>query len=239
LVESKVLEEPLSLGDLDTLKVQLTTKKESAPEKPHQAFLLLRDAGANLDISYPFSVKESGKAVVEVKPRNLPAQFLQPGKELEANLVIASFGAADGYNKPAFKLTVDVPAQPPAPADPLAQGRLEEIRHVFKPDPQSPAAIICTTFVFLLLATLPSLGGLWVLLGANTQHFSKAFSTAPLAHAIFLASIVSVEGVLFMYYSSWNLFQTIPAALAAGAVAFVSGSRALSEVQGRRLAGLR
>lgn len=31
----------------------------------------------------------------------------------------------------------------------------------------------------------------------------------------------------------------LPAVAAAGAIAFVSGSRALSEVQGRRLAGLR
>lgn len=31
----------------------------------------------------------------------------------------------------------------------------------------------------------------------------------------------------------------LPAVAAAGAIAFVSGSRALGEVQGRRLAGLR
>ena len=48
-----------------------------------------------------------------------------------------------------------------------------------------------------------------------------------------------MEAVFFMYYTSWNLFQTLPAAGAIGTVIFLSGSRALTEVQERRLAGLR
>ena len=60
-----------------------------------------------------------------------------------------------------------------------------------------------------------------------------------MAHALFLGSIIGLEGVLFLYYSSWNLFQTLPALLVVGMVAFVSGSRALTEVQDRRLAGQR
>lgn len=48
-----------------------------------------------------------------------------------------------------------------------------------------------------------------------------------------------MEGIFFLYYTSWNLFQTLPAAAVVGFVAFLSGSRALSEVQERRLAGLR
>ena len=48
-----------------------------------------------------------------------------------------------------------------------------------------------------------------------------------------------MEGVFFMYYLSWNLFQTLPAGLGIGLVTFLSGSRALREVQQRRLAGLR
>jgi oligosaccharyltransferase complex subunit delta (ribophorin II) len=50
---------------------------------------------------------------------------------------------------------------------------------------------------------------------------------------------VALEGIFALYYTRWNLFRALPAAAAAGAVAFLSGSRALSEVQARRLAGLR
>jgi oligosaccharyltransferase complex subunit delta (ribophorin II) len=64
-------------------------------------------------------------------------------------------------------------------------------------------------------------------------------SDAPLSHALFVGSIIGIEGVFFLYYTVWNLFQTLPVLAALGVVAFMSGSRALTEVQERRLAGLR
>jgi oligosaccharyltransferase complex subunit delta (ribophorin II) len=64
-------------------------------------------------------------------------------------------------------------------------------------------------------------------------------SGAPLSHALFVGSIIGIEGVFFLYYTVWNLFQTLPVLAALGVVAFLSGSRALTEVQERRLAGLR
>ncbi len=48
-----------------------------------------------------------------------------------------------------------------------------------------------------------------------------------------------MEGIFFLYYYNWTLFQTLPAASVVGLVAFLSGSKALSEVQSRRLAGER
>jgi len=81
--------------------------------------------------------------------------------------------------------------------------------------------------------------GIWLSLGANVNHLSEALGSAPLSHAIFVGSIIALEGIFFMYYKSWNLFQMLPAAGTIGLLAFLSGSRALSEVQGRRLAGKR
>jgi len=79
----------------------------------------------------------------------------------------------------------------------------------------------------------------WLFLGANLSHAAKAFSNSPLPHALFFLSILAMEGIFFMYYTSWNLFQTLPGAAGIGLVTFLSGSRALREVQERRLAGLR
>ena len=73
----------------------------------------------------------------------------------------------------------------------------------------------------------------------NVKQLPTALQSAPLSHAFFLGSLLAIEGIFFLYYTHWNLFQMLPAVAAAGTVAFVSGSRALGEVQGRRLAGLR
>jgi oligosaccharyltransferase complex subunit delta (ribophorin II) len=79
----------------------------------------------------------------------------------------------------------------------------------------------------------------WAYLGANVNHLQKALSTAPISHALFFGSIVAMEGIFFLYYYSWTLFQMLPGAGAVGLVGFVSGSKALSEVQARRMAGAR
>ena len=56
----------IKLGGSYTLKVTLTTQEGESPKKPHQAFLQLKDPDTGLDISYPFSVKDNGKARLEL-----------------------------------------------------------------------------------------------------------------------------------------------------------------------------
>ena len=94
-------------------------------------------------------------------------------------------------------------------------------------------------FTLAIIATVPVLIGVWMSLGANIDHADKAIETNYLAHGAFWGSIVTMEAVFFMYYSSWNLFQTLPVAAFVGVVMFIGGSRALTEVQERRLAGER
>ena len=127
----------------------------------------------------------------------------------------------------------------PVPSPPVRYGALPEIHHVFHADPKSPPTIISLFFTLAVLASVPVLLGVWAALGANLNHLSRAPGTAPVSHGLFFGSIVALEGIFFMYYTSWNLFQTLPAAAAVGSVAFLSGSRALSEVQERRLTGTR
>jgi oligosaccharyltransferase complex subunit delta (ribophorin II) len=154
---------------------------------------------------------------------------------------LASFGSSTPYNRHAFNVNVetDPNAPPPVPSAAERYGRQPEIRHIFRGDPKSPPKIISLVFTLAVLATLPALLGVWLFLGGNADHIGKAFGASPLAHGLFLGSIVAMEGVFFMYYVSWNLFQTLPVAAVVGTVAFVSGSRALTEVQERRLAGER
>ncbi|PGH10288.1 oligosaccharyltransferase complex subunit delta (ribophorin II) [Blastomyces parvus] len=241
LLESKPLSKPLSFGESDILKLSLTTREGSATKRPHQAFLLLKEPESGLDLSYPLTVKESGKGKLELAQKELPAQFLRSSKPIDASIVIASFGSARGYDSRVFQLDVTRKdaASGPLPSEALRYGKREEIHHIFKADPKSPSIVITLVFVGAVLAALPTLAGLWLYLGANLNHLPVALKSSPISHFLFLGSIVGLEGIFFLYYTTWNLFQTLPAALAVGAIAFVSGSRALSEVQERRLAGLR
>ena len=128
---------------------------------------------------------------------------------------------------------------------PLRYGKLSEIHHIFKSGPRSPSIVFSLVFTGAVLATLPALFGLvsllhvfeyadltvllqWLYLGANVNHISEALQSAPISHAFFYTSIIGIEGIFFLYYTSWNLFQTLPVLFAVGAITFLSGSRALS-----------
>ena len=66
LSPGKPLVKTIDLGPTDSLKIVLTTQEGKSAKRPHQAFLLLKDSSSNLDVSYPLSVKESGKAKVDL-----------------------------------------------------------------------------------------------------------------------------------------------------------------------------
>lgn len=136
----------------------------------------------------------------------------------------------------------------------MRYGKLNEIHHIFKADPKSGPLVISLFFVLAVAATVPVLLGTvsspiadqfvansnqWAYLGANISHISKALGAAPISHSLFFGSILSMEGLFFLYYYSWNLFQVLPVAGVLSTVIFLSGTKALSEVQSRRLSGER
>ncbi|CAG7924166.1 unnamed protein product [Penicillium olsonii] len=237
---SKPLAKPVSLVGADTLRVTLTAQEGSSAKRPHQAFLLLKDGQTGLDISYPFSVKDNGKSRVELTQKDLPIQFLSLSKPVDARVVLGGFGDSAAHDGSAFQLSID---RNPEEAVPTVEteryGKKAEIHHIFKDSASSPPIVITLAFVAMVGAAIPVLAGLWLLLGANVSHLPTAFQAAPLSHATFLGSLIAFEGILFLYYTSWSLFAFLPAAGVIGTIAFVSGSRALGEVQGRRLAGRR
>ncbi|OJJ64039.1 hypothetical protein ASPSYDRAFT_38710 [Aspergillus sydowii CBS 593.65] len=238
--QNGALSKPVPLGNADTLKVALTAQEGKSAKNAHQVFLLLEDPNSGLDISYPFSVKGNGKSRVELTWKDIPTQFLSTSEPLDARIVIGSFGGSPAYNKPAFQLSLARNPDEPVPTYEVSRyGKLPEIHHIFKSDPRSPPVVITLAFIATVLGALPVLAALWLFLGANISHLPTAIKSAPIPHAAFLGSLFALEGTFFLYYTSWTLFQILPAVAAVGTVAFVSGSRALGEVQGRRLAGLR
>ncbi|CAJ2500067.1 Uu.00g029200.m01.CDS01 [Anthostomella pinea] len=239
--EKAPLPQSIVLGSSDSLKILLTAKEGGKGKRPHQAFVMLQEPTTGLEAPFPLTVKDNGKAVVEIKHSDLPTQLAASTTPLKASLILASFGAAEGINKPIFDIDVatEPNATPIVAEKPMRYGKLDDIHHEFRADPKSPPKVISLVFVLAVLATVPALFIGWLTLGANVSHLSKAINAAPLAHGVFFGSIVAMEGVFYMYYASWNLFQTLPVIGVVGAATFLSGTKALGEVQSRRLAGER
>ncbi|EJP65873.1 oligosaccharyltransferase subunit ribophorin II [Beauveria bassiana ARSEF 2860] len=230
----------VALGHVSTLKLSLTAEEAGKAKRPHQAFLVLRETASGLEAPFPLTIKESGKGTVKLTQKDLPIQLLNSATPLEAKIVLGSFGSSKAIVASVFDINVvRDPSHVNTYEAPLRYGKRPEIHHIFRADPKNPPKVISLVFAGAVLAAIPVLFISWLALGANLSHASKALGAAPVSHAVFYGSIVAMEGVFFLYYSTWNLFQTLPAIVIVGIVAFLSGNSALGEVQRRRLAGER
>ncbi|KAI0539601.1 Oligosaccharyltransferase subunit Ribophorin II-domain-containing protein [Xylaria digitata] len=239
--EAKPLSHPIAISNTESIKVLLVAKDGGKGKRPHQAFVVLQDELSSLEAPFPMTVKENGKAVVDIKYTDLPIQLATSTAPLKASVVLASFGSSQGLNKPIFSVTLktDPNTAPLVYEKPLRYGKREEIHHIFRSDPKNPPKIISAFFVLAVLATVPALFIGWLTLGANVSHLQHALSAAPIAHGVFFGSLIALEGVFYLYYVSWTLFQVLPVIGVVGAATFLSGAKALGEVQSRRLAGER
>ncbi|KAI1153693.1 Oligosaccharyltransferase subunit Ribophorin II-domain-containing protein [Nemania diffusa] len=239
--EAKPLSHPVTISNTDSVKVLMVAKDGGKGKRPHQAFVVLHDEVSGLEAPFPMIVKENGKAVVDIKYTDLPVQLATSTAPLKASVVLASFGSSQGLNKPIFSVALkpDPNASPLVYEKPLRYGKREHIMHTYRADPKNPPKIISAFFALVVLGTLPALFAGWLALGANASHLQTALGSAPVAHGVFFGSLVALEGVFYLYYVSWNLLQVLPVLALVGAATFVSGAKALGEVQGRRLAGER
>ncbi|ROT34974.1 hypothetical protein SODALDRAFT_321063 [Sodiomyces alkalinus F11] len=236
------LDKLVRLGPKDTIKVVLTAKEGKTAKRPHQAFLVVKETESGLEAPFPLKLKENGKGVVEIAQKDLPVQLFLADAPLSASVVIGSFGSAAPVDAHVFDIDVDrdpndLTAKTYKP--PLRYGKLPIQGYKFNDPPKSPQKVMSLFFTLAVLATAPALIYGWHMFGANLNHAPKAFSAAPISHAVFFGSIVAMEGVFFTYYAGWKLLTVLPMIAAVAVVAFVSGSKALGEVQSRRLAGER
>ncbi|KAI2472563.1 Oligosaccharyltransferase subunit Ribophorin II-domain-containing protein [Annulohypoxylon bovei var. microspora] len=239
--KSAFLPKPVVFDTADTFKLKLKTQENGKGRRAHQAFLVFREPTSGLEAPFPLTVKDSGKATVEIKQSELPVQLAVSNSPLKVSLVIASFGSSEGFEKEIFdvQLTRDPIAATLTYEKPLRYGKQPEIHHTFRADPTSPPKIISLVFVLAVLATVPTLFISWLVVGANISHLPKALGAAPVAHGVFFGSIVAMEAVFYLYFATWNLFQVLPVIGVISTTAFLSGTKALGEVQSRRLAGER
>jgi len=239
------------LSPKDVLKLSFTLKDGDTVGRPHQAFLLIKDSLGELETFFPLAVKEStGKAKIDISQKEIPAHLLDT-PELDLTLVLGSFGSSTsgslipiGKVAPildaAAKAALEKQREKDFGEDNVVYKPKDEIRHIFRDDPKSPSKIITLIFLLAVIAAYAGIFGVWFpVLGANFKHLPKALRSAPVSHPLFLASLMSLEGLFFMYYTSWNLFQTLGGVGLVGVVAFLSGSRALREVRARRERGER
>ncbi|MFT7801423.1 dolichyl-diphosphooligosaccharide-protein glycosyltransferase subunit 2 isoform X2 [Arapaima gigas] len=106
-----------------------------------------------------------------------------------------------------------------------------EIKHLFREPEKKPPTVVSNTFTALVLSPLLLLLILWFKLGANISNFSFTPSCIlfHLGHAAML-------GLMYVYWTQLNMFQTLKYLAIIGSLTFLAGNRMLAQKAVKRLA---
>ncbi|XP_072307807.1 dolichyl-diphosphooligosaccharide--protein glycosyltransferase subunit 2 isoform X1 [Eucyclogobius newberryi] len=106
-----------------------------------------------------------------------------------------------------------------------------EIQHLFREPEKKPPIVVSNTFTALVLSPLLLLLILWFKLGANVSNFSFSPSTI-----LFHAGHAATLGLMYVYWTHLNMFQTLKYLALVGGVTFLAGNRMLAQKAVKRIA---
>ncbi|XP_029469723.1 dolichyl-diphosphooligosaccharide--protein glycosyltransferase subunit 2 isoform X2 [Rhinatrema bivittatum] len=99
----------------------------------------------------------------------------------------------------------------------------QEIQHLFREPEKRPPTVVSNTFTALVLSPLLLLFILWIKVGANISNFSFAPSTI-----IFHLGHAAMLGLMYVYWTQLNMFQTLKYLAILGTLTFLAGNRMLA-----------
>uniref|UniRef100_A0A8C3AKT4 Dolichyl-diphosphooligosaccharide--protein glycosyltransferase subunit 2 n=1 Tax=Cyclopterus lumpus TaxID=8103 RepID=A0A8C3AKT4_CYCLU len=106
-----------------------------------------------------------------------------------------------------------------------------EIQHLFREPEKKPPTVVSNTFTALILSPLLLLLILWLKLGANISNFSFTPSTI-----LFHVGHAAMLGLMYVYWTHLNMFQTLKYLAIIGSVTFLAGNRMLAQIAVKRIA---
>ncbi|XP_057702010.1 dolichyl-diphosphooligosaccharide--protein glycosyltransferase subunit 2 isoform X2 [Corythoichthys intestinalis] len=105
-----------------------------------------------------------------------------------------------------------------------------EIHHLFREPEKKPPTVVSNAFTALVLSPILLLLILWIKLGANISNFSFSPSTI-----LFHVGHAALLGLMYVYWTHLNMFQTLKYLAIIGAVTFLAGNRMLAQKAVKRL----
>ncbi|XP_026553362.1 dolichyl-diphosphooligosaccharide--protein glycosyltransferase subunit 2 isoform X1 [Pseudonaja textilis] len=106
-----------------------------------------------------------------------------------------------------------------------------EIQHLFREPEKRPPTVVSNTFTAMILSPLLLLFILWIKIGANISNFSFAPSTI-----IFHLGHAAMLGLMYIYWTQLNMFQTLKYLALLGSLTFLAGNRMLAQKAVKRIA---
>lgn len=105
-----------------------------------------------------------------------------------------------------------------------------EIQHLFREPEKKPPTVVSNAFTALILSPLLLLLLLWFKLGANVSNFNCTPSTV-----MFHVGHAAIMGLMYLYWTHLNMFQTLKYLAIIGTLTFLAGNRMLAQKAVKRM----
>uniref|UniRef100_A0A9J8DMP3 Dolichyl-diphosphooligosaccharide--protein glycosyltransferase subunit 2 n=1 Tax=Cyprinus carpio carpio TaxID=630221 RepID=A0A9J8DMP3_CYPCA len=105
-----------------------------------------------------------------------------------------------------------------------------EIQHLFREPEKKPPTVVSNAFTALVLSPFLLLLILWFKLGANISNFTLSPSTV-----LFHIGHAAMLGLMYVYWTHLNMFQTLKYLAIIGSFTFLAGNRMLAQKAVKRL----
>ncbi|XP_059385020.1 dolichyl-diphosphooligosaccharide--protein glycosyltransferase subunit 2-like isoform X1 [Carassius carassius] len=106
-----------------------------------------------------------------------------------------------------------------------------EIQHLFREPEKKPPTVVSNAFTALVLSPFLLLLILWFKLGANISNFTLSPSTI-----LFHIGHAAMLGLMYVYWTHLNMFQTLKYLAIIGSLTFLAGNRMLAQKAVKRIA---
>ncbi|KAE8576485.1 hypothetical protein XENTR_v10004209 [Xenopus tropicalis] len=207
------------------LSFQLTDVNTGASLTPHQTFVRLHNQKTGQEVVFVAEPDNKNTYRFELDPSERKSEFDSASGTYTLYLIV---GDATLEN-PILWNVADVLIKFPEEDSPVPiQSKnlfipKPDIQHLFREPEKRPPTVVSNTFTALVLAPLLLLFILWIKIGANISNISFSPSTI-----IFHLGHAAMLGLMYVYWTQLNMFQTLKYLAMIGTITFLAGNRMLA-----------
>ncbi|XP_044520245.1 dolichyl-diphosphooligosaccharide--protein glycosyltransferase subunit 2 isoform X1 [Gracilinanus agilis] len=215
------------------LSFQLVDVNTGAELTPHQTFVRLHNQKTGQEVVFVAEPDSKNVYKFELDTSERKSEFDSASGTYTLYLIIGDATLENPILWNVADVVIKFPEED-APSTILSKNLFtpkQEIQHLFREPEKRPPTVVSNTFTALILSPLLLLFILWIRLGANISNFTFAPSTI-----IFHLGHAAMLGLMYVYWTQLNMFQTLKYLAILGSITFLAGNRMLAYKAVKRIA---
>ncbi|CAH2292183.1 dolichyl-diphosphooligosaccharide--glycosyltransferase subunit 2 isoform X1 [Pelobates cultripes] len=215
------------------LSFQLTDVNTGASLTPHQTFVRLHNQKTGQEVVFVAEPDSKNIYRFELDPSERKSEFDSASGTYALYLIIGDATLENPILWNIADLVIKFPEEDiptPIQSKNLFTPK-QDIQHLFREPEKRPPNVVSTTFTALVLSPLLLLFILWIKVGVNISNFSFSPSTL-----IFHLGHAAMLGLMYVYWTQLDMFQTLKYLAILGTITFLAGNRMLAQKAVKRTA---